>query len=130
MATKINTLGTEISELTQKNRQAGIRAPILLLEGFLEADELPLIDRHRLWTVLASPWQLDALARSAPDGYTFGITTQSSVWGGRVLYRNVKYDNDRDFVPLSMLPVGPLVMAVPTAMPVSSTSVPTMLSTR
>ncbi len=26
-------------------RAAGIRAPVLLLEGFFEADELPLIDR-------------------------------------------------------------------------------------
>lgn len=48
-------------------RQAGIAAPILLLEGFLDADELPLIDRHQLWTALASPWQLDALARYAPS---------------------------------------------------------------
>ena len=63
---------------------------------------------------------LDQLARSAPDGYTFGITTQSSVWGGRVLYRNIRYDNDRDFVPMSMLPVGPLVMAVPTSLPANS----------
>lgn len=47
-------------------RDAGINAPILLLEGFLEADELPLVDRHRLWTAVASPWQLEALARYTP----------------------------------------------------------------
>jgi alanine racemase len=47
-------------------RDAGITAPILLLEGFLDADELPLIDRHRLWTAVASPWQLEALARYTP----------------------------------------------------------------
>ncbi|MGY0559893.1 alanine racemase [Luteimonas sp. A277] len=44
-------------------REAGIRAPILLLEGFFTADELPLIERHRLWTVVASPWQAEALER-------------------------------------------------------------------
>ncbi|MFT4196836.1 MAG: alanine racemase [Pseudoxanthomonas sp.] len=44
-------------------REAGIQAPILLLEGFFEADELALIAHHRLWTVVASPWQVDALAR-------------------------------------------------------------------
>lgn len=46
-------------------RDAGIRAPILLLEGFFDADELPLIARHALWTALASPWQLDVLERHA-----------------------------------------------------------------
>ncbi|MGY1458460.1 alanine racemase [Luteimonas sp. A534] len=44
-------------------REAGIRAPILLLEGFFHADELPLIERHALWTVVASPWQVDVLER-------------------------------------------------------------------
>jgi len=44
-------------------RQAGIQAPILLLEGFFHADELPLIIRHRLWTVVASTWQVQALAQ-------------------------------------------------------------------
>lgn len=43
-------------------RAAGISAPILLLEGFFDADELPLIAEHGLWTALGSPWQLDALA--------------------------------------------------------------------
>ncbi len=44
-------------------REAGIRAPILLLEGFFEADELALVERHDLWTVVASPWQVEALER-------------------------------------------------------------------
>ncbi|GAB3047785.1 alanine racemase [Stenotrophomonas tumulicola] len=43
-------------------RAAGIRAPILLLEGFFEASELPLIAEHDLWTAVGSPWQVDALA--------------------------------------------------------------------
>src|SRR5690606_32801387 len=44
-------------------RDSGIRAPILLLEGFFEAAELALIERHDLWTVIASPWQVEALER-------------------------------------------------------------------
>src|SRR5690554_865591 len=44
-------------------RAAGICAPILLLEGFFEAAELELIERHELWTVVASPWQVAALER-------------------------------------------------------------------
>lgn len=43
-------------------RQAGIRAPILLLEGFFEHDELRLIAEHDLWTVVATPQQVRALA--------------------------------------------------------------------
>lgn len=45
-------------------REAGIRAPILLLEGFFEADELPLIEQHDFWCVLHAPWQLEAVERA------------------------------------------------------------------
>src|SRR5690606_37684167 len=45
-------------------REAGIRAPILLLEGFFEADELALIDRHDLWCVVQAQWQIDAIERA------------------------------------------------------------------
>lgn len=45
-------------------REAGIRAPILLLEGFFDADELALIVQHELWTVVHAPWQVDALERT------------------------------------------------------------------
>jgi alanine racemase len=46
-------------------RQAGIAAPILLLEGFFDADELPLLAEHRLWCAVASPWQVEAIAAYA-----------------------------------------------------------------
>lgn len=45
-------------------REAGIDRPILLLEGFFEAAELELIDRHRLWTVVQAPWQVEAIERA------------------------------------------------------------------
>jgi len=54
-------------------RQAGIKAPILLLEGFFHADELPLIVQHRLWIVVASTWQVQALAQ-------FTSTASIPVW--------------------------------------------------
>jgi alanine racemase len=47
-------------------REAGVRAPILLLEGFFDTGELALIERHDLWTVIASPWQVEALERHRP----------------------------------------------------------------
>ncbi|KAA0874197.1 alanine racemase [Nitrincola tapanii] len=42
-------------------REAGITQPILLLEGFFEADELALIQSHRLWSALHHPAQLQVL---------------------------------------------------------------------
>ena len=45
-------------------REAGIRAPILLLEGFFEADELPLIDQHELWCVVHAQWQIEAVEQA------------------------------------------------------------------
>ena len=47
-------------------RAAGIRAPILLLEGFFAADELALIDVHDLWCVVQADWQIDAIEQSHP----------------------------------------------------------------
>ena len=45
-------------------REAGIIGPILLLEGFFDADELSLLVRHDLWTVVHAPWQVEALERT------------------------------------------------------------------
>lgn len=44
-------------------RAAGIRNPLLLLEGFFHADELELCVRHDLWLVIHSFWQLEVLER-------------------------------------------------------------------
>jgi alanine racemase len=41
-----------------------IRGPMLLLEGFFEADELPLIIEHDLWCVVHSLWQLEAIEQA------------------------------------------------------------------
>ncbi len=42
-------------------REAGIRQPILLLEGFYQPDELPLFAEYELTPVLHAMWQVDAL---------------------------------------------------------------------
>jgi len=42
-------------------REAGITAPILLLEGFFEASELPVIVANDLWVVIHHLWQVDIL---------------------------------------------------------------------
>jgi alanine racemase len=45
-------------------RESGIRAPILLLEGFFEAAELALIEQHELWCVVHALWQVEAIERA------------------------------------------------------------------
>ncbi len=42
-------------------REAKITKPILLLEGFFEATELPVIAQHDLWVVVHHEWQVQAL---------------------------------------------------------------------
>jgi alanine racemase len=42
-------------------RQAGIKNPILLLEGFFEANELPEIVANDLWMVIHAMWQVEIL---------------------------------------------------------------------
>ncbi|MBD1550042.1 alanine racemase [Pseudomonas typographi] len=46
-------------------RAAGVQAPVLLLEGFFEATELALIAEHRLWCVVHSLWQLQAIEQAS-----------------------------------------------------------------
>jgi len=60
---------------------------------------------------------LEALAKSAPDGYTLAFTTSGTVWQNRVLYRKLPYDADRDLTPVSLFPSGPLVMAITANLP-------------
>ncbi|MGC3710910.1 alanine racemase, partial [Pseudomonas aeruginosa] len=42
-------------------REAGIRQPILQLEGFFEATEQELIVAHDFWCVVHCAWQLEAI---------------------------------------------------------------------
>ncbi|MCL7929473.1 alanine racemase [Halomonas llamarensis] len=48
-------------------RDAGIQTPIVLLEGIFSADELPYVDKHRLWMAIHSRWQLEALQAFTPS---------------------------------------------------------------
>ena len=42
-------------------REAGIQKPILILEGFFEPSELPLIQQYHLQTVVQHPYQIEIL---------------------------------------------------------------------
>jgi alanine racemase len=48
-------------------RNAGVEKPILMLEGFFSAQDIPLLARHRLTTVVHSIEQVEMLAKTPPD---------------------------------------------------------------
>lgn len=60
---EVDGFGVACIEEALEMREAGIRAPVLLLEGVFDGDELALVERHDLWTVVASSWQVDLLER-------------------------------------------------------------------
>jgi tripartite-type tricarboxylate transporter receptor subunit TctC len=61
----------------------------------------------------------EAIARSAPDGYTFGLGASSTHVLNPLLYK-LNYDPIRDFTPIGLIASTPLVVVVPPAMPVAS----------
>jgi len=53
-----------------------------------------------------------ALAQTAPDGYTLGMTFAGSMSINPVLYRSLSYDPVREFAPVAIVAVSPLVITV------------------
>ncbi|MBB1518392.1 alanine racemase [Aquipseudomonas guryensis] len=64
LASEVDGFSVACIEEALELRAAGISQPILLLEGFFEADELALIEQHALWCVVHSSWQLEAIERT------------------------------------------------------------------
>jgi len=60
---------------------------------------------------------IDAVAKAPPDGYTLLVTTTGTVMQNRVLYTKLPYNLDKDLVPITVFPSGPLVVAVAPAVP-------------
>ncbi len=61
LAAEADAFGVAAIEEALELREAGIQRPILLLEGFFESNELPLIDQYQLWSSLHSLDQLSML---------------------------------------------------------------------
>ena len=55
---------------------------------------------------------IDAVAKAPADGYTLLVTTTGTVMQNRVLYTKLPYNLDKDLVPITVFPSGPLVVAV------------------
>ncbi len=60
---------------------------------------------------------LEALARSAPDGYTIGLGTIGSVAINPLVAAKLPWDPQRDFAPVGMVGTTPFALIVNTALP-------------
>ncbi|MCW5589507.1 MAG: alanine racemase [Legionellales bacterium] len=69
---KVEAFGVASLEEALILRQANIQNPIILMQGFFHADELPLIDQHQLQLVIHEDWQIQALKNYLPT-QPFGI---------------------------------------------------------
>jgi tripartite-type tricarboxylate transporter receptor subunit TctC len=59
----------------------------------------------------------EAAAKSAPDGYTFLVSANPAIAVNPSLYRNLAYNAERDFVPVTRGVVAPLVICVHPSVP-------------
>lgn len=59
-----DAFGVACIEEAVELREAGIKAPILLLEGFFTPDELDYISTNNLWCAVHSPFQVDIIAKA------------------------------------------------------------------
>ena len=62
----------------------------------------------------------EAVAKSAPDGYTLLVSPQTSLAVAPALYGKAPYDTAKDFAPVSLLGSTPLVMIVHPSFPAKS----------
>ncbi len=63
---------------------------------------------------------VDAVCKAPADGYTLLVTTLSSVWQSRVLYRSLPFNADRDLTPITLFHSGALAMGVNAKLPIKT----------
>jgi tripartite-type tricarboxylate transporter receptor subunit TctC len=63
---------------------------------------------------------VEFVSKAPPDGYTILIASQSGMIVNPIINKNISYNTDRDFAPISRVTVSPLVVAVNPSLPVHS----------
>jgi tripartite-type tricarboxylate transporter receptor subunit TctC len=101
--------------------------PITLVVGFPAgggADTVARIVSDKLAKILGQPLIIDnkpgagttiasdQVARAAPDGYTLLLGSANLYGSDKLLYKAVKYDGARSFVPISRWSSAPMLLAV------------------
>jgi tripartite-type tricarboxylate transporter receptor subunit TctC len=61
----------------------------------------------------------EAVAKAAPNGYTVLLGTSSSLAIAPALYKDLPYDPEKSFAPVSLAVYGPMVLAVRKSLPVA-----------
>jgi tripartite-type tricarboxylate transporter receptor subunit TctC len=61
----------------------------------------------------------DAVAKSAPDGYTLLVAINGPVAINKYLYKSLPYDADKDLLPISLLASAPQMLVVKPDLPVT-----------
>jgi tripartite-type tricarboxylate transporter receptor subunit TctC len=64
----------------------------------------------------------DAVAKSAPDGYTLGMATSTTHVTTAILNSKLPYDPVKDFVPVALIGIVPYVLTVSPSLPVKNLS--------
>ncbi len=59
-------------------------------------------------------------SKAAPDGYTLLLGTNSTFAIAPHLYKNIQYDNETAFAPISLVAVNPQILTVHASLPVKS----------
>ncbi|MEO1903812.1 MAG: alanine racemase [Alcanivorax sp.] len=76
LAHQVDGLGVALMEEAQALRHLGLAHPLLVAEGFFDADELALAARLHAEVVVHSPWQVDLLvAQPRPVGVWLKVNT-------------------------------------------------------
>src|SRR6266481_5087107 len=61
-----------------------------------------------------------AVAKAAPDGYTFLVSANPALTVNPSLYRNLPYNAERDFAPVTRGVMGPMVIVAHPSLPAKS----------
>jgi len=62
----------------------------------------------------------DLVAKAAPDGYTFLMAYAGPIAINPHLYKNIPFDAQKDFAPVSLVAEAPLILAVHPSLPVNT----------
>jgi len=62
----------------------------------------------------------EIVAKSPPDGYTLSLVGMTTLAANPALYKSLPYDSPKDFAPISVAVVSPLVLVVNADLPVNS----------
>ena len=62
----------------------------------------------------------DAVAKSAPDGYTIGLAAAGALSSNVSLYPSMPYQPEKDLAPISMLAMTPFVLVANPSLPVAN----------